>query len=176
MPFNALSGLAAHVEISDIPYCFQKFTVSMKVKLGSVNTFCGGGFETYVGGMKGCKIVLEGLYDEGNMAFSLGGNVECKLFFTALISLDVFAIVETIDNEADVDATSDPVGGDRHASKRGSDHDRNAPKDRLNGKSCCTSPRRKSPTTAKSVGLAMLDHAMAKTSPTNTNGQDGAAQ
>src|SRR5207237_1507667 len=33
-----------------------------------------------------------------------------------------------------------------------------------------------SPTTAKSVGLAMLDHAMAKTRPAKTNGHDGATQ
>jgi hypothetical protein len=33
-----------------------------------------------------------------------------------------------------------------------------------------------SPTTAKSVGLAMLDHAMTKTRPTKTNGHDGATQ
>jgi hypothetical protein len=35
---------------------------------------------------------------------------------------------------------------------------------------------RASPTTAKRVGLAMLDHAMTNVRPTNTKGQVGAAQ
>jgi len=104
MPFNALSGLAAHVEIGDIPVCFQKFTVAQKTKLGSVNNFCGGGFEQYVPGMAGCKVTLEGPYDAGNMPFALGANIQVKLFFTDLITLDVFGLVESIDNEADVDA------------------------------------------------------------------------
>jgi len=104
MPFNALSGLAAHVEVNDTPVCFQKFTVAMKMKLGSVNNFCGGGYEQYVVGMSGCKVTLEGPYDAGNMPFALGANVGVKLFFTSLITLEVFGLVETIDNEADVDA------------------------------------------------------------------------
>ena len=47
---------------------------------------------------------------------------------------------------------------------------------------CTVKPRARrslgsaSPTTANSVGLAMLDHAMTKSNPTKTNGHDGAAQ
>ena len=82
------------------------------------------------------------------------------------------------DDKADVNPAADAVHRDREAAERGRDGDRDPSQDRLHGEARARAAlsASASPTTANSVGLAMLDHAMTKTSPAKTNGHEGAAQ
>jgi hypothetical protein len=76
------------------------------------------------------------------------------------------------DREAKMDATDHAVRGDGNAAERRREGNRDPPQDRLDGEpDRAPLLRSASPTTAKSVGLAMLDHAITNASPAKTNAQ-----
>ena len=109
MPFNALSGVTGSVKVGATAFAFSKWSCAMKMKLGDVSNFTGGGYEQYVPGLTGAKVTLEGPYDQGNMAFAVGTAFTLLLGFTATITLTVLAVCETIDVDVDIMAPADKV-------------------------------------------------------------------
>jgi hypothetical protein len=101
---NQLSGKIGYVNIGSTPYAFRHWSVPLKAEILDVSNFLSAGFDQEIVGFFGCKIDLEGPYDEGNMPLTVGALGTFHLGFnaTGAIELLVNAIVDEV--TATVDA------------------------------------------------------------------------
>jgi hypothetical protein len=95
--FNPLSGITGSVKISTTEYAFTKWTLEMRCVVVKANNFTGGGYQQVVAGMASATLTLEAdTYDQGNMAFSVGTTYTFTLGYTALVTVDVPVMIESI--------------------------------------------------------------------------------
>ncbi len=101
MSFTPVSGIGASVKIGTTTYAFEKWKISFKSGLPKVNNFTSV-YQQLVGGITSATVTLEGPYDEGNMAFSVGSAVSFILSWDGSTHLTVPVLLESIDPSQDV--------------------------------------------------------------------------
>ena len=105
MPFNPLAGITGNVAIAAVDYAFSKWTVEMKCVVVKANNFTGGGYQQVVPGLVSATITLEALtYDGGNMTFAVGDYADFTLSYSAVLTLAITVMIESITGSIDVEA------------------------------------------------------------------------
>lgn len=103
MAFNPLEGFLGAVLLDADELAFDKWELEMNTGLPKVTNFTSNGAQVLVKGIYKGRISLEGPYDQGNMPFSIGAELEFTLQFTEGISIVVNAFIETITPTVDVE-------------------------------------------------------------------------
>src|SRR5271166_4680908 len=102
MADNFLSGKQGQVEIASTTYSFRSWKAPMEIANPDITNFTSGGFQAILNAITKATITLEGPYNEGNMAFTVGNSYTFVLGYTNSISLTVTAIVGKITPTVDV--------------------------------------------------------------------------
>ncbi len=96
MAYNPLAGKAASINIGSTAYAFDVAKVEIKNGLGKVTNFNSGGYDQFITGIMNGKLELEGTYDEGNMAFTVGNSYTVIVTYTNSVTLSCPCILEDV--------------------------------------------------------------------------------
>ncbi len=64
--------------------------------MGKVTNFNSNGFDQFITGITNGKLELEGTYDEGNMAFTVGNSYTVVVTYTNTVTLSLPCLLEDI--------------------------------------------------------------------------------
>lgn len=98
-----LSGTTGYVKIGSTSYSFKKWSLSMDVKMIPVNNFTSAGAQEIVSGFKSATLTVEGPYNQGSMAFTVGTQYTFLCGFDTGVEISVPAKVSNITPDVDAD-------------------------------------------------------------------------
>ena len=101
-----VSGLFGNVAVNGVNYTFRKWKLTENTKYVERNNFLSQGFDQGVPGFTGATLEAEGPWNVGGMALTCGTTYTFNLFYSAVGSIQVSAMVITL--EPDNDAEGSP--------------------------------------------------------------------